>query len=469
MPSARTRCSRSSWGSSLKDRTADVPQGRAKVQRVLADDTIQRFETVQRRDDGQEILLEISASRIMLRGRQAILTINRDITEARRSQKVLRRAQRLEALGQFAASIAHDFRNIAAVIQGATDLLHSRVGGDPKLKQPISTLRQAVGSARDLTHRLVSFSRRAELKLEDLDLERVVDRAMPLLRALLPERISIHRVASGGPLPVAVDQKSLEQVLLNLCANARDAMPDGGEIVIETGRRPPPTPLSRATDVDNGPELAYFEVGDTGGGMDAETQKRVLDPFFTTKEKGTGLGLASAYGTAKQHGGHLAIDSEPGSGTRCAVLLPLRPEAETRAESTSPEKESSVRKLRVLLIEDDQAFGRVVVDWLALAGHDVEWVTTGEDALARLDGGLEVFDAVITDHGLPGMTGPEVYHRVSDESGGIPFLFCCGTESPPVQPVPGRVAWLQKPFELGALERSLDELLETGGRGALQP
>jgi two-component system cell cycle sensor histidine kinase/response regulator CckA len=242
------------------------------------------------------------------------VTIYSDVTANRELEEELRRAHRLESIGRLAGGIAHDFNNLLAAILGSVELLQDRI--PTAAVEDVATIRHAAERARDLTRQLLAFARKQPARLEAVDLATITGTVEPMLRRLVGPKIEVL-VKRAEPAVVRADPSLLEQVLVNLVVNAKEAMPDGGRVEIRVGKHKGSTELPGSTDV------AELEVADSGVGMDEATRGQVFDPFFTTKELGTGLGLASSYGIIQQHGGNILVESEPARGTRFRVLLPL--------------------------------------------------------------------------------------------------------------------------------------------------
>ena len=280
-----------------------------------------------RRADGELFPIEATISPVEGGGMRSYTAIVRDVTDRRRLETELLHAQRLEALGRLAGGIAHDFNNLLTVISGYTELLLSELEPDDRLREPIGLIRQAGDHAAALTRQLLAFSRRQAVQPGHLDLNLVVSNLARLLRRLIGEDIELTLDLAPGVLSVRADQRQLEQVLMNLAVNARDAMPRGGQLRIttavvglsdqEAARLLPAAPAGR---------YVCLTVRDTGCGMDARTRERIFEPFFTTKEvgKGTGLGLSTVYGIVTQADGHLQVTSEPGKGTTFEIYLPAQ-------------------------------------------------------------------------------------------------------------------------------------------------
>ncbi len=277
-----------------------------------------RFEWEHRRRNGQVFPVEVLLTAVERDGRKILHVVWRDISERRRLEAHLRHTQKVDAIGQLAAGIAHDFNNVLAAILGNAELLQRRLRGSEHAPQ-LDEIVEAGQRAAVLVRQLLTFSRKQESTTETFDLGTVLVELKKMLHRLLAEPVTLRLEALDHPVPIRATRSQIEQLIVNLVTNARDAMPDGGTITIGLAVGDP-----RPATVTPGPH-AVLSVTDDGTGMDADVAARAIEPFFTTKEvgKGTGLGLATAYAVARQAGGDLRIDSQPGRGTRIEVLLPL--------------------------------------------------------------------------------------------------------------------------------------------------
>jgi two-component system cell cycle sensor histidine kinase/response regulator CckA len=324
-----------------------------------------------------------------------------DITERKRLEDELRHAQKMEAVGRLAGGIAHDFNNLLAIIQGSAELVQRRVQAPE-----IDDILQAADRGAALTRRLLAFSRRAVVRAKVLDLNDVVMDAARLVRRVIGEDIRIRLELSGELGAVYADPAQLEQVVMNLVLNARDAMPEGGVLTIRTANVPP------APTGDEG-ELVLLSVTDTGVGMDEATRARVFEPFFTTKPvgQGTGLGLSTVFGIVTQSGGRVQVESQPNQGSTFSVFLPRVPK-----QSESPESRSLQPPLtgneRILLVEDDDRVRPVITRMLESAGYRVVTAEHAQRALSVAEAASEPFDLLLTDVVMPGMSGHELARRL---------------------------------------------------------
>jgi two-component system, cell cycle sensor histidine kinase and response regulator CckA len=359
--------------------------------------------------DEQRVGLD-SADLIDVDGQKCIIAILKDITERKALEKQIRQLQKMEAVGQLSGGIAHDFNNLLGVILGYTELLEEGLSRDSKLLKTVEEIKKAGMRAASLTRQLLAFSRQQVLELKVLDLNVVVADTEKMLRRLIGENIEITTKLASDLGQVKADEGQIEQVIMNLAVNARDAMPEGGKIIIETRN----TELDEDYALRHPPTLPgkYVELSmtDTGIGMDAQTQLHIFEPFFTTKElgKGTGLGLATVYGVVKQSGGYVWVYSEPGVGTTFKVYLPCVAGADRERGPSDAEKALARGSETILLVEDEKSLRTLTRTLLEQNGYTVLEASGGKEAIeiARLcDGSV---DLLLTDMIMPGMNGHEV-------------------------------------------------------------
>jgi PAS domain S-box-containing protein len=372
-----------------------------------------------------------------------------DVTAQRRLEQELARAQRIEALGRLAGGIAHDFNNLLTVVVGYGDqLLKQLPDGDP-LRADADEIRKAGERGARLTRQLLAFSRRQSAPAQVLDLNDVLRDMQPMFERLLREDVRLVVELAPGKALISADRGQVEQVVMNLVLNARDAMPRGGPLRLLTRRG--------AYGEDHTIDLA---ICDSGLGMDTSTRERMFDPFFTTKETGTGLGLATVYGIVTQLGGTIDIESAPEQGTVVTVRLP---EAEPAA-STEIAPQRAARRVggeTILLVEDDPLVRRVSRDGLERAGFRVVAASRGDEALAALNGGQQRIDLVATDIVMPGMSGIELAHRLQASRPGMRFVFMTGFADPALAARrPAGSVLLQKPFGIDDLVSAIRNSLE---------
>jgi len=397
-------------------------------------------------------------------GGALILMIGTDVTDTRITEAQLRQAQKMEAVGQLTGGIAHDFNNLLGVVMGNAELLERLAGDRPELLRLVEPIVQASQRGATLTRQLLAFSRRQVLAPRPVDLEEVVARMMPLLKATLGPGIGVSLYAASGVWPVLVDVAQLEHSVLNLALNARDAMPEGGRLVLELRNRPQAEVVATpGLDLAAG-DYVTLAVVDDGVGMAADTVSRVFDPFFTTKApgQGTGLGLSMVFGFVEQSGGQVTVDSEPGVGTRVALWLP-RSEALPESEASTAADLPPARGETVLVLDDEPDLLGVARTFLEQLGYRVVPARDEPEVQALLDDAVH-FDLVLSDVLLTGSRrGPEVVADLLERRPGVPVIYMSGY---PSQRYDGRslagarVPLLRKPFTASELAQRVRAALD---------
>ena len=392
-----------------------------------------------------------------------------DITAQKRDEEVrvdleqqLGQAQKMEAVGRLAGGIAHDFNNLLTVISGYSGLALAQLGEThQEIRTQLGEIQSASERAASLTQRLLAFSRRQVMLPKVLDLNETVTRVETLLRRLIGEDIDVVTVPAEHPLFVEADPTQLEQVLINLAINARDAMPQGGTLTIATALHEIDAATALATPDAHAGAFAVMSVTDTGHGIDDATKLHLFEPFFTTKGvgKGTGLGLASVYGTVRQSDGFVTVESEVGRGASFRVFLPLAVGVE--ATGPSPERHAGTThgSETILLVEDEETVRDLTRQALELNGYQVIAAAAPAEALELGD---DVhYDLLLTDVVMPQMRGGELARRLAEDRPGLKTLFMSGyPDGEALLGAEGPAAFLQKPFSLGQLARTVRELLD---------
>jgi PAS domain S-box-containing protein len=448
------------------------PDDQLKVQRLF-DDTARPVAIMEplrvrlRHRDGSWRTMEAVARRQAQEGVVGGVVVNaRDITEREHLEAQLLQAQKIEAVGRLAGGIAHDFNNLVTAILGYADLALRRVPAHDPLRRNVEEITRAAERAAALTQQLLAFSRKQVLQPRVLDVREVLEGAQRLLRRLIGEDIELSIRAERGVGRVRVDPVQLEQVLLNLAINARDAMPQGGRLVLEAQDVDLDEAYARDHLGGRAGRFVMLAVSDTGHGMNRETQARIFEPFFTTKEvgKGTGLGLSTVYGIVKQSGGYIWVYSEPGRGSTFKVYLPRI--AETEAEALEPEPPALPARgsETVLLVEDEDSVRQLVQELLESVGYEVLTAARPAEALRLAADYVGPLHLLVTDVVMPEMDGPELAQRLRGLRPDVRVLYLSGYS-------PGIVAdhgvlehggtFLQKPFSAEALEVKVRETLDT--------
>jgi two-component system cell cycle sensor histidine kinase/response regulator CckA len=423
-------------------------------------------ETIIRRKDGQSRIVSWNSRSLVDEEGNPIgsIAIGHDITGRKHLEEQLLQSQKMEAVGRLAGGIAHDFNNLLTVIIGFTELLLYRHLDDlSPLRGPLEEVQKAGKWAASLTHQLLAFSRKQVLQPKVLDLNAVVADTEKMLRRLIGEDIDLVTVLDPELGPVKVDPGQLEQVIMNLAVNARDAMPQGGKLTIETANVELDEAYARRhTSVQPGPYV-MLAVSDTGIGMGKETQSHLFEPFFTTKEKGIGLGLPTIYGIVKQSGGHIWVYSEPGLGTTFKVYLPRVEEAVEPPQPGTASAASLQGSETVLLVEDDGGVRMLVRDVLEISGYTVLEARHGEEALLICQQHSGPIHLMVTDVVMPGMSGRELAERLSPLYPEMKVLYISGyTEKGIVHHgvLDPATAFLQKPFTPNALAHKVRQVLD---------
>jgi two-component system cell cycle sensor histidine kinase/response regulator CckA len=397
---------------------------------------------------------------------RGIVGISRDVTKERGLEDQLRQSQKMEAIGRLAAGIAHDFNNILMAIGGYTDLVAAALPPDSRLREDVAEIRQAVDRASSLTRQLLAFGRRQLLAAEVIDLDDLVRRFEPMLRRVISEDIEVVldlRLPEGR---VKADQNQLDQVLMNLAVNARDAMPQGGRLTIRTSRIEAPDEFER-TRLGLGLEsYAVLEVSDTGVGMDEKALSHLFEPFYTTKEtgKGTGLGLAMVYGIIHQSGGRLAVQSAPGCGTTFRIYLPETTEKSPARRSITVPLKPGRGEGTILVVEDAGNVRGLLQRVLEEGGYEVVSAANGEEAVAVAR--AQSFDILLTDVVMPKMDGSEVARRVLEIQPAVKVIYMTGYTTSGVvrrHVLDSSVPVLQKPFKPRDLLAKIQEVQASGG------
>ncbi len=411
------------------------------------------------RKNGTHADVEISARDL---GDGRFQAIVRDISERRRLEEQLRQAQKMEAVGQLTGGIAHDLNNLLTVVLANSEMMGAALpDGREDLRDDLEELQAAARRGAHMIRKLLSFSRHAPLTYQVLDLGRLVEELTPTLRRLLPAHIDVQYARRVESVKVLADPGALEQMLLNLATNARDAMQRGGALRIETRRLDVPRPPGGARPG----AYACLSVSDNGVGMDERVKARVFEPFFTTKPpgEGSGLGMAMIYGLTQQHGGFVELTSEPGRGTTVRIHLPLARDDQPIAELTPPPSVLRGGKEYILLVEDEEGLRRVAQRALEKVGYRVITAPDGLEALELYHRHADEIDLIITDVVMPKLGGIALYRTLRQETRTPRFLFTSGYAAHEIQSgdLPeGELALLQKPWTLADLTHRVREVLD---------
>lgn len=442
------------------------PQARVNMLKKLQETgKVIEFSAQLRDSAGEKHEASVSAEMIEIEGQPCVLTIAQDTTETKRLQEQFQQAQKMEAVGVLAGGVAHDFNNLLGVIIGNTQLLEETSNFTTAQKKRIHEIEKAAERATTVTRQLLAFSRKQVLEAKVLDLNALIIDVSKMLRRLIGEDVELTLRLGPAAGHIKADPGQLEQVIMNLAVNARDAMPQGGKLVFET------TNLELMDDHPVGrPQVApgpyvLLSVSDTGCGMDAGTQSRIFEPFFTTKEigKGTGLGLAMVYGVVKQSGGYICVYSELGLGTTFKIYLPRVNESLSTIQPQPSGVEIPRGTETVILVEDEESLRSLTTEILEAAGYKILEAKSGLHAveLARqYDGQIHL---LLTDVVMPGMSGPELADALVNSRPGIKVLFASGYTDELVAQhglLNSVMELLQKPFTKDALLRRVRDVLD---------
>ena len=395
-----------------------------------------------------------------------IVGVARDITEKKLLEDQLRQSQKMEAIGQLAGGIAHDFNNLLTVIEGYTELLFSNISETDASYSFVRQIKKAADRATSLTSQLLAFSRRQILQPKTIDVNTLVSEMSVMLKRLIGEDIELTTMLSPDIGSIKADRGQMEQVLMNLAVNARDAMPDGGLLTIETKAVSLEAALyeRHQSGIRKG-NYVMLAISDNGIGMDNETKERVFEPFFTTKEKskGTGLGLATVYGIIKQSGGHLWVYSEPGKGTTFKIYLPMVKSKKKKVDKPEAAVEDLQGSETILVVEDEFMVRELVCDTLRASGYTILEAANGKQAIEVFSSNKDKIDLVLTDVIMPEMSGRKMIEALYEAYPTVTALYMSGyTDDAIIKHgvlEPG-MAYIQKPFSPKALIQKVKEVLD---------
>ena len=400
------------------------------MKRLDSGDSVTGFENRYLSKDGSYRAFQWNAA--VDKDTRRILATARDVTDQRILQAKLLQSQKMDAIGQLAGGVAHDFNNLMLAVLANTSMAREEVLANSELDETLGEIEAAARRAADLTKQLLALSRRQPVSKKVIDLNAAAKSMKRMLRRLIPESIEIDVIEGHSLSMVEGDPSQIEQMILNLCVNARDAMPDGGRLTLETenvridGRYREAHPWAKAG------RYVLLTVSDTGEGMSADVKERIFEPFFTTKQQGsgTGLGLATVYGVVEQHGGMIHVYSELGEGTAFKVYLPvverLASEVGQRVVADAPGGRETI-----LLAEDEELVRRVVSKILRRGGYEVRAAADGVEALEYFARSPENIDLVLLDVVMPNLGGPDVYRKMAEVRPGLPSSSRVATAMPP--------------------------------------
>ena len=424
-----------------------------------------RFEWDHVRADGEVFPVEVLLTPVPEGPRTLLHVVWRDITERKRLETDLRQAQKMEAIGKLAGGIAHDFNNLLVAIIGNSEILQEELAQEPERAELVDAIRLAADRASDLTRQLLAFSRKQVLQPKVIDLNRSIEELHKLLVRIIGERVTLDVRLHEEHVAIHADPGQLEQIVVNLVANARDAMPDGGRVLITTGIKEFDTgALDLQVDLPLG-RYAHLVISDDGPGMSPDVADRVFDPFFTTKElhEGTGLGLSTVYGIVKQSQGDIFLRTEPGRGSAFEIFLPLSSQSpvDTAKESRAVRGDLGGEET-ILVVEDEEVVSDLVAHVLGRSGYQVRLCRDGREALEAYRRDPAGVDLILTDVVMPGLGGPELIEALEADGHRPRVLFASGYMDGTLRRME---AW-RGDFDLLAKPFSVSELLRRV-RGAL--
>ncbi len=403
---------------------------------------------------------------------EKLIIVNRDITERKHLEQQLLLSQRLEAVGKLSGGVAHDFNNILGVIIGYSEALQQMMPADDPMREAVDEIEKAGRRAAALTQQLLAFSRKQVLEPKVLDLNSIVADVEKMLRRLIGEDLELEIVPASALGRVKADRGQIEQVILNLAVNARDAMPHGGKLKVET--------MNADLNQSDARRLRYvipghyvmLQVSDTGTGMSAEVQSHIFEPFFTTKEqgKGTGLGLATVYGVVKQSGGYIWLESELGKGSRFQVYLPRVEGMEPEAARSQPSFETH-GPATILVVEDETSLRKLTCNTLKQSGYKVLEAKDGPEAIEIASQYQGEIHLLFTDVVMPGMSGHQLAEKLSSGGPKMKVLYTSGYTDGAVAThgvLESGVVILRKPFSRAQLQQNVGQMLgENSGKGEM--
>jgi PAS domain S-box-containing protein len=415
--------------------------------------------------DGTAVDVEASSSPFVEDGMTAIQVVCRDISDRKKLEEKFHQAQKMEAVGQLAGGVAHDFNNLLTIISGYCEIVVDRLPADDPTRGMIQEIHKAGGRAAHLTRQLLAFSRQSIVEPRVLDLNAIVTDTEKMLQRLIGEDISLTTTLAPALKQVKADAGQIEQVIMNLAVNARDAMPQGGKLTIETCNVELGDDYAKMHPEVKPGRYVLLAVTDTGAGMSQETKARIFEPFFTTKGpgKGTGLGLATVYGIVKQWGGHVGVYTELGQGTSFKVYLPLVAGTAPSSKSVNGVRIAPHGHETILLVEDEDAVRAITKLALQIHDYTVLEARSGEEAVRICEQHTEPIHLLITDVVMPNMGGRQVAERMAASKQGIKVLYLSGyTDDAVVRHgiLQAEVAFLQKPFTPMALANKVREVLD---------
>ncbi len=434
------------------------------ISSALTGKTARVYDLEIQRKDGKKARIDLSVSPLP---EGEVLLLARDMTQRKEVEERLQRIQNFESIGRLAGGVAHDFNNVLTPILGFAELLLEDAPPEHPWHQDLKEIADAAEHAKHLTQQLLAVGRRQTLSIRTIDLGETVSDFQNVIRRTIRENIALEVHADAGICPVRADVNQIKQILMNLCVNAEDAMPDGGILTIDVREMEVDKAYAEAHPGTHLGAGVLFSVTDTGVGMDPDTVAKAFEPFFTTKEEGTGLGLATVYGIVRQHGGHIRLHSAPGKGTTVEVLFRKVDPA------SAPEKgHASVRAREseggeiILVVEDNDAVRELVCAALEKMSYRVLRTKNGEECMGLMGRCECTVDVLLTDVVMPGMNGRELHKRLSRRWPDLKVIYMSGYPEQVVSQhgvIEEGINFLQKPLSIKALREMVRSVLETEG------
>jgi PAS domain S-box-containing protein len=446
------------------DRPNEIPQ---ILRRVALGERIDHHESVRVTKDGRRLDVSVSVSPLRNAAGDIVgaSVIARDVTAQKRTEGQLRQSQKMEAIGRLAGGVAHDFNNVLGIINACAEFLRDRIDPAAEPSIYVENIRKAIGRGTSLTKQLLAFSRTSAVQPRVLDLNERLRDISKLLRPLLGEDVQILVVPRTTSAVIEADPGQLDQIVVNLAVNARDAMPRGGKFILETGAITLDEGFAAQDQTMVPGKYVMLAVSDTGTGMTEGTVARIFEPFFTTKEagKGTGLGLATVYGIVKQSGGHIKVYSEPGQGTTFKIYLPSAEHkigvgSKVEAETVSPKRQGTT----ILLVEDDEIMRSLTRKLLEEHGYSVIEADDGKTALEWVNSHPDPIDLLLTDVVMRHMSGPELAEHLSTSHPTLKVVYMSGYTGELManrEVLKAGVTLLEKPFSRTALLNTIHTTL----------
>lgn len=448
----------------FRDAPREVPQqedaGKAKAENSISP---RNYQIEMQASDGSQRQIEVFDRDMVWKGGPVTVSTIIDVTERISLEKQLRQSQKMEAIGRLASGVAHDFNNTLQIMRGFTEIAESSEGKEKQL-QALEKVKNAIISASHLTRQLLSFSRQEKLQKRTCDLNKILSAQVSMLRRIIGEDIELTLSLTNQPALVFADAVMLEQILLNLCINARDAMPDGGELKISSVNFLVDHTIRKMHGNLKPGLFVLISVTDSGIGMTPEVREKIFEPFFTTKGvgKGTGLGLSTVYGILMQHKGHIEIQSEPGLGSTFKVYLPLIAGEHPKELPAEENEEIEGGDETILVAEDDEGVAGLAREMLETFGYSVIGAVNGEEAVEMYKLNSDRVDLVLLDMVMPKMNGRAVYERIKAQTPDIPILFSTGYTGDIIDQKfidQEKITILRKPYSSNQLGKMIREML----------